>query len=458
MPYPRRKRYRAMDRFHLKEQLIMALSLDKLKHVIDNDLCTRCGSCVGLSGGAITFEDRTGSYLPHIQKDPGTELADRIWESCSGEQVDFPGLGHYLFKGDGAHHPYLGTYKSLHIGYSKDNELRRKAGSAGVITNTLIWLLKKDMIDGAVVLGMSEEEPWMNRPFIATTPGEIIGAAQSKYTISSNNEILPEIKNFKGRLAYVGLPCQVHSIRKMQVAGAREVENIKYIVAPFCGLNLHFSSVISFLRSHGEKDYREIKDIQFRHGEWPGNMRVEMNSGKVFQLPKFHANYLIPFHMMKRCMSCIDAANEFTDISVGDAWAPVYEERGKGFSFVIARSAQGEAILNSMAEEGEVDLQPIDVQDAVKMHSHMYDNKKRGAFIRMKRMKHAPDYKLPFPENIRFSRKAFETSLNMVFSILRTKPIIRLFELMPQKLVGTVFNNFKVFWKKITFSIKRKDL
>ena len=114
----------------------------------------------------------------------------------------------------------------------------------------------------------------------------------------------------------------------MQKAGFQEVQNIKFIIVPFWVLNLHFSSVISFLKAHGEKNYREIKNIQYRHGEWPGNMRVEMKSGKNFQLPKFHANYLIPFHMIKRCIYCIDASNEFTDISVGDAWAPVYEVLG----------------------------------------------------------------------------------------------------------------------------------
>jgi coenzyme F420 hydrogenase subunit beta len=314
------------------------------------------------------------------------------------------------------------------------------------------------MIDGAVVLGMSKEEPWMNRPFIATTAAEVLDAAQSKYTISSNNEILAEIEKFNGTLAYVGLPCQVHSIRKLQKANDPTVKNIKYIIAPFCGLNLHFSSVISFLKANGEKNYRDLKSLSFRHGEWPGNMRAEMKSGRVISLPKFHANYLIPFHMMKRCMHCIDATNEFSDISVGDAWAPVYEERGKGFSFVISRTEAGKDILDRMETEKVVNLQAIDLDHAVKMHSHMYDNKKRGAYIRMKRAKHKPDYHLPYPENIPFKRRMFETSLNTVFVILRTKPVIKLFEILPQKLVGTVFDNFKVFWKKMTYKVKRENL
>jgi len=430
----------------------------KLQQVIDHDLCTRCGSCVGLSEGAISFVDKTGQYLPEIKGNLKKEIAAQVWLSCSGKEVDFPGLTEFTFQGKGRQHKYFGTYLDLNIGFATDPEIRRQGGSAGVITRTLIWMLENDLIKGAVVLGMSEKEPWMNRPFIATTKEEVLSASQSKYTISSNNEILDQIEKFDGTLAYIGLPCQVHSIKKLQNIGHPSVKNIKYIIAPFCGLNLHFSSITSFLRSHRAKNYEDIIDLQFRYGEWPGNMRVEMKDGSIFQLPKFHANYLIPFHMMKRCMLCIDATNEFTDISVGDAWAPVYEERGKGFSFVISRSQQGKEILEKMKKEGLVDLQPIAEDDAVKMHSHMYDNKKRGAFLRIKKRKIQPDYKLPFPENIKLRRKFFEFWMNLIFTILRTKFFTWLIDILPSSFVGKTFNWFKVFWKRITYSVKREEL
>jgi len=433
-------------------------SNDKLKSVIDHGLCTRCGSCVGLSGGHIKFADKTAAYLPEFHGDPDEKTSNDIWNACSGKEVDFPGLTEYVFGDQGVQHPYIGRYLDLNIGFATDPEVRRAGGSAGVISMTLIWMLENYLIDGAVVLGMSKEEPWMNKPFIAKTKEEVLSAAQSKYTISSNNEILDEIGQFKGKLAYVGLPCQVHSIRKLQKQQHSSVKNIKYIIAPFCGLNLHFSSLTSFLRSHGEKNTKDIVDVQFRHGEWPGNMRVEMKDGKVLMLPKFHANYLIPFHMMKRCQLCVDAANEFTDISVGDAWAPVYEERGKGFSFVVTRTKKGQEILDKMAADNLLDLSSITIGDAVKMHSHMYDNKKRGAFIRIKKQKYRPEYNLPFPVNLGFKRKMFEFWMNLILNILRTRFFTWLIDILPSKLVGEVFNSFKIFWKRITYSVKRKEL
>jgi hypothetical protein len=88
----------------------------------------------------------------------------------------------------------------------------------------------------------------------------------------------------------------------------------------------------------------------------------------------------------------------------------------------------------------------------------MYDNKKRGAFIRMNQSKNAPDYNLPFPENINFKRRLFESSLGLVYTILRTRLVRRLFEILPPKFTGTVFNKFKIYWKKATYSVKREKL
>ncbi len=199
---------------------------------------------------------------------------------------------------------------------------------------------------------MSREKPWLTEPIIACTKEEILEAAQSKYILTSVNEILEQMASFKGSLAYVGLPGQVQSIRLLQQAGDSSVAAIKYIFGPFYGNTLYFSSIKSFLRSYGEKDYTQIRQLFFRHGEWPGNMRVEMQSGRVIELKKFHANYLIPFHIVKNSLFCTDFSNEFTDISGGDAWAPVYEERGKGFSMVMSRSERGQSLLGEMEKAG----------------------------------------------------------------------------------------------------------
>jgi coenzyme F420 hydrogenase subunit beta len=428
---------------------------------MNSDLCTRCGSCVGLSEGKIVFTDREGEYRPVILQEPTEADSARLLHACPGGDFNFPGYREHFYADSKDFHLYLGPVNSISIGYCTDPEIRLRGASGGILSSIIIWLLKTGRIDGAVVTGMSKEQPWLTKSFIATTPEEILSAAQSKYIITSVNEILPEIEAFNGKLAYIGLPPQIQSIRKLQASGDPSVKNIEYILGPFYGNTLHFSSVKSFLRSYRIKDYQNISNLWFRYGEWPGNMRVEMKDGRVVQLPKFHANYLIPFHILTNSLLCTDLSNEFTDISGGDAWAPVYEERGKGYSMVIARNAKGEDILNEMKKEGLIELSPITINDAITMHSHGYDLKKRGTFIRFKFRKffglRNPEYGYTI-KGFPLSRYIMEFAIDALFIVLGTRPARWLIAQVPPDKVGKVFERTRNIWKKATYSIKRDDL
>lgn len=432
-----------------------------LEKVMKSELCNRCGSCVGLSNGKVRFADKIGRYKPEIIEPLTEEETNRIWNACSGQMFDFPKYREIFYKNSQAFHSYLGSYNNIYIGFSKDPKIRINSASGGLISATLIYLLENKKIDGVITLRMSEKEPWFTEPFIATTRQEIFDAAQSKYIITSVNEILSTSKDFKGRLAFVGLPGQVQSIRKLQAANDPAVRNIDYIFGPFYGNTLYFSSVISFLKTYGIKNYTEITKLYFRYGEWPGNMRVELKNGKVFELKKFHANYLIPFHILKNSLYCTDFTNEFTDISGGDAWAPVYEERGKGFSLVISRTKKGQDLLEEMVASGKLELNTIDEQEAITMHSHGYDFKKRGSFIRIKFRKMlgkaVPDYgyKLSgFPA----SRYLMEIVISTLFIVLGTKPARWMVEQFKPEFIGKIFEKSRNIWKKSTHKIKRNSL
>ena len=424
-------------------------------------LCNRCGSCVGLSNGAIVFENKTGAYQPKITGPVDDQLADRLWLACSGKEFSFPLYNKKIYGENVIYHKYTGVYKNIYIGQTNNEVVRRNSASGGILSQILIWLLEKKKIDGAVVLGMSKTEPWLTQPFIATTKEEILESAQSKYIISSVNEILPQIEKFNGTLAYVGLPGQIQSIRKLQVANDPSVKNIKYILGPFYGNTLHFSSIISFLRTYKVKDYTSITKLYFRYGEWPGNMRVEFKNGKIIELPKFHANYLIPFHILKNSLLCTDLSNEFTDISGGDAWAPVYEERGKGFSMVISRSEKGQKIIDEMINDGTLTLNPIDINEAITMHSHGYDLKKRGTFIRMKFRTWLGLENPDFGYTIRgfsFSRYLMEFAIDGLFILLGTNFSRFIVEQFPPSFVGRIFEKTRTIWKNSTHKIKRDQL
>jgi coenzyme F420 hydrogenase subunit beta len=438
-----------------------AKSIDQLKKIMKSDLCNRCGSCVGLSEGKIIFTDREGDYRPVVLQEPDEDLSSRLLHSCAGKDFSFPKYRDLLYKDSPEFHTYTGPFHHIYIAHANNEKIRQTGASGGMISAILIYLLQSGQIEGAVVTGMSKEKPWLTQAFIATTEAEILESAQSKYIITSVNEILPEMEVFKGRLAYVGLPGQVQSIRKLQEINDPSIKNIKYIFGPFYGNTLHFSSVRSFLRSYKIKDYQNISKLYFRYGEWPGNMRVEMSDGRAVELPKFHANYLIPFHIVKNSLLCTDLSNEFTDISGGDAWAPVYEERGKGFSMVLGRSHEGMRILNEMEQKGLITLQLITQDEAITMHSHGYDLKKRGTFIRIKFRKMlglpVPDYGYTLSD-FTFTRYFMELVIDAMFLILGTAQARWIVEQFSPSFIGKLFARGRNIWKKSTHKIKRQDL
>jgi coenzyme F420 hydrogenase subunit beta len=436
-------------------------NIDKLKKVMRSELCNRCGSCVGLSDGKIIFENREGKYLPKMVEQVDDATADRLWEACSGKEFDFNKYNEIFYSDRPHFHEYTGSYHNIYIGYTTDEQVRRNSASGGIISAVLIYLLETGKIDGAIALRMSNEKPWLSEPFIARTKEDILEAAQSKYTISSVNEILPEAENFEGTLAYVGLPGQVQSIRKLQAVNDPSVKNIKYLFGPFYGNTLYFSSISSFLRTYKEKNFRDITKLYFRHGEWPGNMRVELKSGRIIELKKFHANYLIPFHVLRNSLYCTDLANEFTDISGGDAWAPVYEERGKGFSMILTRTAQGQQILDDMVKDGYLSADLLEEDEAITMHSHGYDFKKRGSFIRIKFRKmlgkSVPDYGYQL-KGFPASRYLMEMIISTMFLLMSTKLARWIVEQFSPKFIGNMFEKARTSWKKSTHKIKRSDL
>ena len=109
-------------------------------------------------------------------------------------------------------------------------------------------------------------------------------------------------------------------------------------------------------------------------------MRAWLRDGRVLKMPKFHANYLIPFHISDNSLLSHDLTNEFTDVSGGDAWAPAYEQRRQGFSLVITRTEQGDALVKEMERDGKLWVKEVGETEAIAMQSHGIHFKSAAAF------------------------------------------------------------------------------
>ena len=426
-----------------------------LKEVIEPGLCTQCGSCVGLAEGKLAFKEKGSIPTPHlVTNDNDLPQACRV--ACPARHCSFPDLNRSTF-GDLPSNWLSGRVTKSRIGFSKSETIRRGAASGGAITTILLYLLNSRKISGAICLKMGAEVPYLAKPIIARTQEEILECSQSVYSVSPVNTILSEIKEDDGPLAYVGLPDQVASIRKLQKEGHPSVKNIRYIIGPYVGTQMYFESIRSFLRSNSVDSENEIVDLKYRAGEWPGKLRIELKDGRVLQADKFYYNYLIPFYLTSSSLQAVDFSNELTDISVGDAWSPKYEKEKKGFSVILSRSEVGEAIIKNMMEEELLSAEGISIDEALDMHGHMIDFKKRGSFLRNKRKSIQPFYGYE-PIEISLARKAVERILQIVFIIGRTNLARSAVEKIPLNIVGYCFNLIRKSWKALSKPTKRKGL
>jgi coenzyme F420 hydrogenase subunit beta len=428
--------------------------------VILPGLCTHCGTCVGLSGGSLVMEETEHGPLPRAVRPPAVDLPPLAIEACPGKGIHYPAINTHLF-GRLPDNWLSGCYRQVCLGYSRIPAVRRGGASGGVITQTLLFLLEENLIDGAVVVVQGQPKPWQAQVVIARTADEILAASQSVYVPVPVNTILAQLDSFAGRVAYVGLPDQVASLRYLQAAGHPAAERVRYVLGPYVGTAIYFRAVESYLRSNGIRDLDQVTDLRYRAGEWPGYLQITTRSGRVLRASKFYYNYLIPFYVTRSTLLSTDFTNELTDISVGDAWHPRYEARGEGFSVVIARTEQGAHVLEAMRSRELVELEELTLDEALSMHGHMLDFKKRGAFIRLGWRaalgRPVPDWGYR-PVAIPRSRKAVELIISGLFLVCGTRFARRLVEYIPLGVIGPLFDALRKAWKSISKPTKRRGL
>ena len=436
-------------------------TFDRLQaEVIQPGICTHCGTCAGLSHGTVEMVQSVGGPLPAPSGGYSPDVPTLAYDACPGKGVDYPALYRACF--DALPENWLvGPHRQFYVGHAADPAIRRQGASGGAITQTLLYLLDAGLIDGAVVLQQGRPRPWLAEPVIARTRPEIVAASQSVYIPSPVNTILPQMAAFEGRLGYVGLPDQVAALRCLQLAGHPGARKVDYVLGPYVGTAIYLAAIESYLRANGVDDLEEVVSLRYREGEWPGYLQIELRSGRMLRAQKFYYNYLIPFYITQASLQAVDFTNELTDISVGDAWHPRYEARGEGYSVVVARTVKGQQLLERMRSEGRLALEPADVDEAMAMHGHMLDFKKRGAFIRndwRRRLgSRAPSYGY-HPAHIPLSRKGVELFISLLFALGRTRLARRLVEIVPLAILGPLFNMLRKTWKNLSKPVKRKGL
>jgi len=327
-----------------------------------------------------------GILIPEIDENKCTQCGLCV-KCCPGFFVDFKSLNLEIF-GKQPKDRLLGNYLNCYIGYSNDKEIRFNSSSGGIITQLLIFALENGLIDGAIVTRMRKDDPLKPESFIARTKKEIISASKSKYCPTSTNEVLKYVLKKNEKYAFVGLPCQIHGIRKAE----RNIKDLRkkiiFHIGLFCSHNVSFYGTEFLLKKFGISPDRVTK-VAYRGTGWPGYMVIELNDSSKLIVPYtrgfraywsvFSCFYFTPM----RCLMCGDCTAELADISVGDAWLPQFRKNNKGVSVVIARTEYGDDFLNLARSQKVVSLKPITSDDIRKSQKEPLKFKKYDLATRL---------------------------------------------------------------------------
>jgi len=313
------------------------------KCVVNMGKCVACDACVVV----CPFH-----CLEYIDEKPFLVKTCRACgicaKVCPQYKLSMFEIENFVFGRERRANEVFGIYRRLAIAKAVDNKILEVCQDGGAVTALLLFGLKKRIIDGAIVTKTKEGKPLYPHSRLAKTYEEILQSAGTKYFFSHNILTLADmIKQKKTNVAFVGTPCQICAIRKMQIMGLKKyVAPLKLLIGLACSECFEYEGLMEKL-IHGKLgvDLNRVKRISVKD-----KMTVTLDS-ETLSIPLAEAKQ----HARKACSFCGDFSSELADISVCGLGL-------KGWSFVILRTEKGENFFSRAEKAGAISSKNIDVE------------------------------------------------------------------------------------------------
>jgi coenzyme F420 hydrogenase subunit beta len=329
---------------------------DLKKAVLSQNLCTACGACAGLCPYIDIVEGKAVIFESCGLKE------GKCYAFCPRTPLDVAALDRKIFGAYRTDH-VLGFNKSILQGRARDSEIRAVSQYGGVVSALITYALEAGEIESAVLVKSADGvNP---KPAIVRKRDEVLECARSKYLACPTVSMaLEAAKHERGNVGFVGTPCQVLALRKMQISELKpEANKIKLIVGLFCTWALQASAQKCIRDKVGEE-----KVLKLDVPPPPANILVIQTERRLLEVPLDELRRFI----MPSCNVCLDMTNEFADISVGTV------EGEDGWNTIIARTSVGEEILHTAIAEGVLETKALG-EDKLK---HLYE----AALMRKRRV------------------------------------------------------------------------
>ena len=319
-----------------KEQMIDYLQCDissfkfqdLYELVISKKNCVNCGACLAICPRIGINENKPAL----IDYDPECSLC---FKYCPRTFFPKSLFEKEIFNEKIQKDFLLGNFQKITAAKSTDNNILGNAQNGGVVSTLLIHALNTELIEGVIMV--IKDENWYPKPFIARTPEEVIRAAGSVYAMIPTLSVYKDAvyKNKIENLGFVGLPCQIQAVRKLQLWPplSDKYGKFKLIIGLFCSSNYSYESMNKLIQDSIRVSPREVKKIDVSHGKFI----IYLNNGTIKQIPiKDTSN-----DHYSSCKFCKDYTAEFADISVGSVGAP-----SNNWNSVIIRTEEGQQLFN----------------------------------------------------------------------------------------------------------------
>lgn len=361
-----------------------------IRDIVAKGWCTGCTTCVSVCPvHALAVQTtRYGAYVPVLDPQRCTQcgLCRKV---CPAANENFHTLNEFVF-GSIPQDMLLGHQQGCYLGYAADEQIRWQATSGGLVTALLLHLFDRHRIDGALLTRMAADDPLRAEPFIARSAEDVRSAIGSKYLPVPLNQLLRTVIEEPGRYAVVGLPCHLHGIRRAEMYLPILKERLVYHFGLVCSRTMNSSGWRLVLDKMGV-DPNEVRELKFRGEGWPGGMISYLRNGERRFLPMLNTWWAEIFgawyFSQSYCLLCPDVWAEYADLSFADAYLPeVLSSDKKGTSIVMARTPQGQHLLEEVIKNQVVRLNPLPVRRAVQSQLFMTLFKKRNLPVRIGRL------------------------------------------------------------------------
>jgi len=308
--------------------------------VLNQDLCTLCGACVGMCPYLVAYKGRV------VVQDNCSLSRGRCYTFCPRTSVDLDLISQATF---GA--PYaangIGIMSEVIMARSGDPNVRSRAQYGGVASALTCFALNEGIIDCSVLT--HTQKNLLPGGKLARNSAEVLQCSGSNYVASPTLEVFNRESNGDvGKIGVVGIPCQVLALGKMRASSFEHENNLgklKLVIGLFCTWALVYDGFRRFLQ--GKVSIPEV--TRFDIPPPPANTFEVYTPSDHISVPLDQIRGFI----RPACNYCLDMTAEFADISMGAV------EGLEGWNTVIIRSDRGKELVGAAEAAGAIEIDQL---------------------------------------------------------------------------------------------------